>query len=778
MNTQIITANKLYILSGPSASGKSTLFKELKKQGLGDDAWLSTDSIRTNILGYSKELDQYGEKHNLYGWEIQQPQIFNIIDNMLGIRMQEKLTTFLDATNLTDSIRHNYIKIAEKHGMPYEVLIFDVPVEELKTRLAKRLERFDGRVVEEQYQKFQKTSAYNYRVIQADDSFVYSPSLLQTNKIDVIGDVHGLYDNLIKLLTRSEWNVEDGFLKHKHDQERKILFLGDIVDRGQQSIDVVRFVMRNKETAHMILGNHEHKLLKSIEDYFNTNQIRGRSFSSSETFAQFLKLDENEQKEIYSFLNTKQQQLTLWCDANSGLPVLQKGETQDLIKIGFVHSDINYFNPYGIPASIAYYGRGKLKHPVDTDQIYQDAYDKGINDHIIIRGHIQNTSKQTHIFSLEDEQAYEGNLVLLPVDKFVQKIIQKQSIENAFNNSIVKEKCSFNFDKHTQKDKWIRGALYNLESQTLVRKQADDNGGLFIYKYHKKVFFKNLWHKHPALLKARGLVLDFAGNIVQHPFDKIFNFGENNTGNDIPLNTQVQVVEKLNGFLGCVTKHPFKKNELLVTTTGSFNSDFVQYINDFITPELKGKLLSFLSNNDLTLMFEVIHPKDPHIIQYNKEDEGLWLIGAREKNIHSKALPEDKLDEFSIELGFKRPKHYTAAFGDVVDSMQTSTLEGCIVRSLETQEPILKIKTNYYLTTKFIGRLSQNNIKHMFTKTDNFKEEKMDEEYYHIVDSVVSTYSMADFMNMDNETKTEQVRQIINEHRKDNTFQESKKLKP
>ncbi|MBR8827389.1 MAG: serine/threonine protein phosphatase [Gomphosphaeria aponina SAG 52.96 = DSM 107014] len=69
-----------------------------------------------------------------------------------------------------------------------------------------------------------------------------------TNRRIVIGDVHGHYDALMKLLSAIAPGSDD-----------EIYFLGDLIDRGPQSAQVVSFVMGNNYKC--LRGNHEEMLL-------------------------------------------------------------------------------------------------------------------------------------------------------------------------------------------------------------------------------------------------------------------------------------------------------------------------------------------------------------------------------------------------------------------------------------------------------------------------------------------------------------------------------------
>lgn len=75
-------------------------------------------------------------------------------------------------------------------------------------------------------------------------------------KIYIIGDVHGCYKSLIALIN-----------KLPNKEKSKICFVGDLVDRGANSYDVVKFVIENNYDC--ILGNHEQMFLESVPNIRN-----------------------------------------------------------------------------------------------------------------------------------------------------------------------------------------------------------------------------------------------------------------------------------------------------------------------------------------------------------------------------------------------------------------------------------------------------------------------------------------------------------------------------
>ena len=62
-----------------------------------------------------------------------------------------------------------------------------------------------------------------------------------------IGDIQGCYDPLMRLLEKIDFN----------ENRDRLIFAGDIVNRGRKSKEVVEFLYSIRDSVDMILGNHD-----------------------------------------------------------------------------------------------------------------------------------------------------------------------------------------------------------------------------------------------------------------------------------------------------------------------------------------------------------------------------------------------------------------------------------------------------------------------------------------------------------------------------------------
>jgi hypothetical protein len=264
---------------------------------------------------------------------------------------------------------------------------------------------------------------------------------------------------------------------------------------------------------------------------------------------------------------------------------------------------------------------------------------------------------------------------------------------------------------------------------------------LRVVKYKNKVFYNNLWNEHPLLVKCRGLVIDDDYNVVVRPFTKIFNRGEN--GTDIPRDELCTVVQKVNGFLGVLTKW---KGQGIVSTTGTLDSDYAQLAETYIADDAKKM------EEGSTALYEIVDPSDPHIIE---EKYGSHLIGFNYKN---KWWSENELDVANSKkhhgLGNHRPIHYSdMRFSDAVKMAKEAKHEGYVVYG-ETIN--LKLKSPYYLTTKLFARMKGQKLLDIL---QNNRPLRIDEDYLPVVEHLRTVASS--FVELKEQQRVKYVREYI-----------------
>ncbi|WFA06491.1 bis(5'-nucleosyl)-tetraphosphatase PrpE [Bacillus sp. HSf4] len=112
-------------------------------------------------------------------------------------------------------------------------------------------------------------------------------------KYDVIGDIHGCYDEMIALIEKLGYSFQAGL--PVHPDNRTIVFLGDLTDRVPKSIEVVEFVARAFEegAVRYVPGNHCNKLYR----FFKGNPVK-LMHGLETTAAEYKQLPQNKQKQV------------------------------------------------------------------------------------------------------------------------------------------------------------------------------------------------------------------------------------------------------------------------------------------------------------------------------------------------------------------------------------------------------------------------------------------------------------------------------------------------
>lgn len=219
----------------------------------------------------------------------------------------------------------------------------------------------------------------------------------------IIGDVHGCIDELNELMQVLAPDIDD-----------HLIFIGDLIDRGPDSIGVVRQVFQwSKEmNVNLILGNHEEKFLRYVQHIKDGSGIE-KQMKRIDEFPQLLDaLGDDElsflQKAFHSIHLTDYNSLLIhggvWRNIHFSLPAtyLYKEDNSAINKQLSLLNKTRYLNPEGKFVS---YGEEKPE-----DIFWADEY-KGQFGHIYFGHHpfMQSNPYQfTHATAIDTGCVYGG----------------------------------------------------------------------------------------------------------------------------------------------------------------------------------------------------------------------------------------------------------------------------------------------------------------------------------------------------------------------------------
>jgi len=119
--------------------------------------------------------------------------------------------------------------------------------------------------------------------------------------IDFIGDIHGHADELEELLSKLGYTQNNGTYSH---HERKVLFVGDYIDRGPKIKETLKIVKAMVDGDHAIalLGNHEYNALCFHFQETEGGHLRKHLIKNIIQHYETLKQFQNKQEEYEEYL--------------------------------------------------------------------------------------------------------------------------------------------------------------------------------------------------------------------------------------------------------------------------------------------------------------------------------------------------------------------------------------------------------------------------------------------------------------------------------------------
>lgn len=273
----------IVLLIGASNSGKTTLLNNwIREKTILPSEVISSDDYRL-VVGDTSFIQWTGkpkdEADSLYDqYYAISREAFHTMDNVVEARCRLNKLTFIDATHLFVDDRKRYIALAKKHHVPIVGVVLDIPQDILLARDELREDPRGKKKIKQQYQNFKrekrsikKEEFKSSFFVQADEEIELErmdhPLLVDVEHgIDLIGDIHGCYDELIILLEKLGYEENDAAL-YLHPKGRKFMSVGDVMSRGPESLKTMLFFQRHiaQGLAYMTDSNHGWKIARWLD---------------------------------------------------------------------------------------------------------------------------------------------------------------------------------------------------------------------------------------------------------------------------------------------------------------------------------------------------------------------------------------------------------------------------------------------------------------------------------------------------------------------------------
>lgn len=284
----------LVVLVGVSGSGKST--------------WARRHFLPTEIVSsdHCRAIISDDENNQAVS-----PAAFRLLHFIVEERLRLGRLTVVDATNVQKEAREPLIALARQYYVSPIAVVFNFD-EQIYTahndqrtdrnlqpymlrRQALHLQNSLDRLKAEGFAK-----VYVFENVETAEQVIikrvplWCDRLHVTGPFDIVGDIHGCMNELETLIEKLGYRRDEKNI-YAHSESRRVVFLGDLVDRGPDSVGVLGLAMNMLEAgrAFWVPGNHDDKFYR----YLKGNPVK-ISHGLAETVQQLEALGEIERQAL------------------------------------------------------------------------------------------------------------------------------------------------------------------------------------------------------------------------------------------------------------------------------------------------------------------------------------------------------------------------------------------------------------------------------------------------------------------------------------------------
>ncbi|MBI2064923.1 MAG: AAA family ATPase [Candidatus Yanofskybacteria bacterium] len=529
----------------------------------------------------------------------------------------------------------------------------------------------------------------------------------------IVGDVHGAYTAMREIASRIRRENIDK--KEVDEPKRKIVFVGDMADRGPYSAETVIYItsLVRRGRAILVKGNHDENLMRGL---------KGEEIKSADTRKTIEDLRKHVKPESIQKIVQMLEDAPYYAEwknlviTHASLPRIPRKD--EVLEPGYQKSE-RHTMTHGARSGVYLGTRAevwKLHNTVAKDP-----------EVLVVGGHTHEKEPVTNLVTgttiLDASIELKGKLWGMYYPE-----LELASAEEPILIRLYEIMTGGIMPEGTD----LLAFVEYLELQGLVeiKKGQGIYNNLTLVTYSGQTELTNAWEEYPILRNFRGLIVDSNGNIVARPFEKTHK-----ADSEIPLEKlniiPNKVFEKANGSLGVVY---FWDGEWRVATKFSFENE------GYTKPsrEMLSKMDMTVLDPDFTYLFEIILPNDSHIVEYSGKKELILLNAINKQNGSTKNWSE--IVGTASALGCKTAEDMTEKFKGMTvaqiyqyaqEEGNLPNLEGLMAQYTDEtgRETMVKVKTREYSDKKFVrDRLDWDKIVEAFNwNTVGVSDEKFEE---------------------------------------------------
>lgn len=244
-----------------------------------------------------------------------------------------------------------------------------------------------------------------------------------------------------------------------------------------------------------------------------------------------------------------------------------------------------------------------------------------------------------------------------------------------------------------------------------------------------EITMDSMWDIYDGFYReCRSLVIDIRNEIiVLSPFKKFRNLNEGQENTIENVNRMISTCKSFevsNKLDGSMQSASFYNGEIVMAGSQAIDMNESWRLQDGyrMLMENEGYISMVKSHPSLTFIFEYISLKDAHVVKYKKEQEGLYLIGVRDKR-NGKICSYKEVLHFAKQYKVKTTSVFNKNMEDVMNDIKkykSNEMEGFV---LNIDGFMLKVKCDDYVQIhKTISHMSSTNGIIKAIADDNFDD--------------------------------------------------------